>query len=479
MTEWVLQPEQQEALHRLTQSPRDHDDDFNRLAKFARGGFWRNFRVKYPESNEMYTRMLEISSRVARLATAAGSTDAGNGTPVDAERLHDIRQSLYRAQCNCSYWHGAFGGLYLPHLRNAVYANLIDADTQLERLRHDSPEWIDVSTGDYNVDAREEIRISNHRLAAYVSPATGGHLYELDVRACRINLLATLNRRPEPYHQRVIEHAERLRNGTADSNQEVASIHDLVRFKQPDLDKKIAYDNWPRKSLVDHFLQPDLAGEAFQRGEGLISDFATSAYAANVRRNDNEVEVELTCEGAIGDHSAQVRKILTMSRLRPGELLVRYEITGLPEGFVGHFGTEFNFAAMPGGASDRYSYGADGQQLGTLDAFVQQDNTTRLGLVDEWLGLDASLEWTEDGSVWAFPIETISQSESGFELVHQSVVVVPHWQFTALADQPWSVDLRLTLDTSLARARELTEVGERIRASDVESSAEHQSVETG
>ena len=32
------------------------------------------------------------------------------------------RQDLYRAQCNCPYWHGAFGGLYTcPHLRNAIY----------------------------------------------------------------------------------------------------------------------------------------------------------------------------------------------------------------------------------------------------------------------------------------------------------------------------------------------------------------------
>jgi len=35
---------------------------------------------------------------------------------------------LYRGQCNCPYWHGVFGGMYLPHLRSALYRELIKAD---------------------------------------------------------------------------------------------------------------------------------------------------------------------------------------------------------------------------------------------------------------------------------------------------------------------------------------------------------------
>jgi len=34
----------------------------------------------------------------------------------------ESRDHLWRAQCNCPYWHGVFGGLYLPHLRAAVYS---------------------------------------------------------------------------------------------------------------------------------------------------------------------------------------------------------------------------------------------------------------------------------------------------------------------------------------------------------------------
>ena len=55
--------------------------------------------------------------------------------------------------------------------------------------------------------------------------------------------------------------------------------------------------------------------------------------------------------------------------------------------------------------------------------------------------------------LWTYPIETVSQSEGGFELVHQSVVVEPHWHVVGDADGRWSLTMQLTLDTSLAESR--------------------------
>ena len=50
-------------------------------------------------------------------------------------------------------------------------------------------------------------------------------------------------------------------------------------------------------------------------------------------------------------------------------------------------------------------------------------------------------------------METVSQSEGGFELVHQSVVVQPYWMVRADAARRWSVTMRLNIDTSLAESR--------------------------
>ena len=60
---------------------------------------------------------------------------------------------------------------------------------------------------DFNLDARQEVRLENDHLIALVRPAQGGHVYELDVRRAATNLLATLDRRPEPYHEAIREAA--------------------------------------------------------------------------------------------------------------------------------------------------------------------------------------------------------------------------------------------------------------------------------
>ncbi len=84
---------------------------------------------------------------------------------------------------------------------------------------------------------------------------------------------------------------------------------------------------------------------------------------------------------------------------------------------------------------------------------------TASGLVDEWLGVDASLDLSQPGGIWTTPIQTVSQSEGGFELVHQSTAVIPHWNFVADETGCWSVRIRMTLDTSAAQARMLATVG--------------------
>jgi 4-alpha-glucanotransferase len=453
MTEWVLPATRQQEFLKLTHE-RPDDERWQQLLQFTRGGFWRNFRTKYPESNEMYSRMIDISGRVATL-------EQGSLTEDQTELLAEARLHLYRGQCNCAYWHGAFGGLYLPHLRNAVYSELITADNLLEEATRSEDTWVDVATGDFNFDARQEVRINNHRMIAWLAPASGGHIYELDLRANAVNSLATLNRRPEAYHQKILDHAKSLEDGGGES---VSSIHDIVRFKQPDLDKKICYDRWPRKSLVDHFLQPGLTGTEFSSGNGVIGDFANGVYEASVQKGESKIAVEMQRQGAVSQLTGQVKKLLVLSTDRPSELLVRYELSGFPSDVPLHFGVELNFAAMPGNASDRYFYDAAGNQLGTLDYRLSLDTTDRLSLIDEWLGLDVAVECSKPAGFWTMPIETISQSESGFELVHQSACVVPHWEFVMPNDGLWSVDLRLVFDTSIATARQLALVGTRATA---------------
>ena len=446
MNEWALSSERQLELSHL-KDKFSEDEEFERLKPYLRGGFWRNFRVKYSELNEMYSRMLLVSSRLQSL----------EATGVDAEDLpvlHEARTELYRAQCNCPYWHGAFGGLYLPHLRNAIFKHLISADSLLEKINHRDNNWLEVEAADFNLNARKEIRLASHRLVSFLSPAHGGHLYELDIRGAKHNLLATLCRRPEPYHD-IIRQAAQEQGGQ--NGDDIGKIHNAVRFKQPGLEQKLQYDNTPRKSLMDHFYQPGVDLDTVINGGGELGDFVEGVYLSSVRRTDDECDVRMSRKGHVGPYEVEVTKTVSLSKSAAGTLVVQYELSNLPTEVPLHFGVEFNFAGMAAGASDRYYYNHLGKQLGQLESKLDLEKIDRIGLVDEWLGLDAALDLSSPASIWTFPIETISQSEGGYELVHQSSVVIPHWEFVADDEGRWSVTITLSLDTSAAQAKALSE----------------------
>lgn len=458
MTEWALPTARlKEFIHR--KHDWEHENRWHEVAPFVRGGYWRNFKVKYPETNEMYARMQMVSRRLHELTSNSGKPDAqtnGNGSKragrSSAQLLIDqARAELYRGQCNCGYWHGAFGGAYLPHLRNAVFQHLIAADNLLDAatrrgLAEGDEPWVELTTEDYNFDARPEVRLASNRLVALVAPPDGGHLYELDVRAICHNLLATLTRHEEAYHDSV-------RAGESGASSDVASIHDRVIFKQKDLDQRLQFDTHPRKSLVDHFYPVDVSADAIAAGEyEELGDFVSGPYEAKLRRNPTRMQAQLTRKGRVGDRPIQITKGLTLEA-GGQNLRIAYLIEGLPAGELVHFGVEFNFSGLPGGCDDRYFHDAHRNPLGQLGSRLDLKDVDNLSLTDEWLGIDVELHSDQPMHIWTFPIETVSQSEGGFELVHQSVVVHPHWYIRAGNDGRWVATMNLAIDTSMAEKR--------------------------
>jgi alpha-amylase len=356
------------------------------------------------------------------------------------EVVERARQELYRGQCNCSYWHGAFGGIYLPHLRNAVYQHLIAAEKLLDEAEGRSGPWVEDTTDDYNFDAKQEIRLANDKLTALFAPAAGGQMYELDVHSICHNLLATLTRRPEAYHRKVLA-------GTDHGNADVASIHDRVVFKQADLDERLQYDHFPRKSLLDHFYDAEVTLASVARGEAAErGDFLSAVYEPTVRRKPERLQVLLTRSGHVEGVPVKITKGVTLEA-GSSLLQIAYLLENLPQDRTLHFGVELNFAGRPAAAGDRYFAQGRGR-LGHLGTQLDLIDMTELGLVDEWLGVDLRLTASCPTNFWTFPVESVSQSEGGFELVHQSVVVQPHWHVIGDHRGRWSVTLDLSIDTS-------------------------------
>ena len=243
-------------------------------SSIVRGGFWRNFLVKYPESNEMYCRMREVSGRLEAIAIDAGRpAESGDSCSL-------ARTELYRAQCNCPYWHGAFGGLYLPHLRNAIYKHLISADTRGHSARRALGPVGDAAKSPTSISM--PARRSSSRATGWrrTSPRPAAVISTSSMSGPR---RVNLRRRSTAGRRRITRRCSRVRTGHAAG---AVSIHDLVTFKQPDLDKRLSYDAWPRKTLVDHFLRPGLSLDEFQRSQGEIGDFVVGVYESVIRKND-------------------------------------------------------------------------------------------------------------------------------------------------------------------------------------------------
>ncbi|MEO2045308.1 MAG: alpha-amylase/4-alpha-glucanotransferase domain-containing protein [Pirellulales bacterium] len=424
-------------------------------AEFIRGGFWRNYKVKYPETDYMYARMQMVSRRLHEMSQQVLS-QADDSNQRDLSLLDEARQELYRGQCNCSYWHGAFGGVYLPHLRNAIYQHLIAADNLLDQYarrgwQSGEESWVELEADDYNLDGRKEVKLTNNRLLVLVSPIIGGQIYELDVKSICHNLLATLARRPEAYHRKVLE-------GPAKDGADVASIHDQVIFKQEGLDERLDYDAWSRHCLVDHFVPQESTLEQIAAGRASeLGDFVHGSYEAKLRRSDDRVQLQLSRQGLVADRPLRLTKGITLSASAKGAanitLEIAYLLEDIPTDITLHFSPELNFAGLPGGAKDRYFQDASGQSLGHLGNQLDLQETSELCLLDEWLGIEVGIQLDQPSGIWSYPVETVSQSEGGFELVHQSVVVQPHWTVVPDARGRWSVTMQLVIDTQQAEAR--------------------------
>lgn len=414
MMTWALPAYRQRRLKAARESLARMPELDAQCGPFLRGGFWRNFLTKYPEANTMQKRMLRVSRRLYGLQ----GSHAGSPHLAEAERL------LHQGQCNCAYWHGQFGGLYLNHLRSAVYEKLIAADRALDALGGPAGSVV-VSTLDFDGDGRPEHVLETDTLAAFVSPHDGGTLFELDFKPGAFNMLNTLTRREEPYHDALRLEREEEEDGR------VRSIHDHFQSKERGLDQILFYDAYRRASLRDHFYGRDLDVEALYRNKAAdLGNFAQADYASSFRGT----ELSMWADGAVeceGPQPLRLRKTMALSP-RESRAEIAYDISyDGASAFCGIFGVEFSANLLAGGAPDRYYYTPE-RDLGRpmLGARLREGDLRQFSLRDEWLRLEVAWRLSEPGSFLAFPLETVSQSECGQERVYQGSVVTVAWPVT-------------------------------------------------
>ena len=383
MMEWVLEPYSFVIYEEIKKSL----SKLNPWAKvFLRGGFFKNFFRKYPRINYMHKKMLYLSKNI--------------NANFRIEKDRDIFQHLFKAQCNCAYWHGVFGGFYLPHLRNAVYENLIKSEKYLDdKLRKN----LSLEREDLNLDGQEEFLLKNNHFILAINPHEGGRLEELSLKEFDFNLLNTLTRREESYHQKLTTAL------ISDSSQKVSTIHNLLLKKEKDLDKFLIYDSYEKVALIDHLIDKDKnIQESLQDSEC----FSEYPYQLNFKKSPNRIKLDLVYER----EDLKIRKSLTLEK-KP-RINIFYSLS-LNRNILQNknFAVEFNlFLVSP----ESCFMEVDSGKRFSLQEEIYKTNCSLLEIVDNFKKFIVRFEFNNLG-MYSLPLYSVSSSEAGFEKNFQQV----------------------------------------------------------
>ena len=448
MMEWVLPTSVRQKFHALLDEFSARPD----VRRFLRGGFWRGFFSKYPESNLLQKKMLRVSSKL-RSGGVKGARKSARGERLRAKAV----THLLRSQCNDAYWHGIFGGLYAPHLRTELWRELVRAESIADSLHHGAKTYQAMTQLDFDADGKEEIEITSPQFAAVIKPSDGGTLQVLDFRPSAVTLINSLQRRVEAYHSKL--------QNAATFAAKVASIHDQMLAKEPGLEKRLKYDRWARNTFRLLLFAP---GKTHADFEALRLE-ESAAFAGGDYRVEHAgaEEIKLCMNAPLRQVIADVdpacilcaAKILHFENNEQGfDVRCRIDLapkgsappdsgSGVPAQFT--VGLEMVVNLLAPNVPDRYIEFAGNRKLLEWGGVV---DGPRVRFADEWQDVAVEIEARGASELWISPIETVSESEEGFERVYQGSQIMGVWNVTLDPTQPWSAET--VLHVTAARSAE-------------------------
>lgn len=352
MGEWTLPAQRTLKYKEFYKEIRERKD----LKPFLNGGYWRNFFEKYEESFWIYQRMVYVSNYLK----------------------NKINLSLLKAQCNCGWWHGIFGGLYLPFLRRAIFSNLIEAEKGKR-------------VGFYK--EREFFVLRDKRFQVFATEKYGGVLREIDILDKNLNITDLLKRRIEAYH---FEEKK--------EDREHASIHDLFFSIEPSFKPDIINDLHPHLPLILHFIDEfPLNLNELQNYEKInLKDLK-----GKILKRKKGIEIKTNCNGIEIIKKINIDGENLNFQIKIEGNLIKYWAAELPFSFPeGFYKTEeSNFISFS-----------------TPNIF---ENLKFIYLWDSVTDLKLKLELGYPEKVCFFPLNTIAKCEKGFEKILQGIIILP------------------------------------------------------
>jgi hypothetical protein len=448
MLEWALPAERSRVFGELFHALEKEE---NPVAGFMKGGFWRNFLVKYPEANTQHKKMLRVHNLLVQAAGQARDESA-------LKRLEMAREDLWSGQSNDTYWHGLFGGVYLTDMRVRVQAHLLRAQAAAERELYGEGNRLAYEITDFDRDSLHELLVEGNGLNLYFDMADGGSIFEWDLRPHNYNLASTVSRRPEAYHAALRKIEQRRRDAEAQAQEggappqdsaEPLSPHEAMRVKEPGLDRYLNYDRYRKACMLDHFLGPGTTLENFRDGQyNEEGDFVDGMYEAEIEPNGNALHIVLARDGHVTT-ATERRPVRVAKRviMRPGSSSFRVKYTienNADEELTAVFGSEWNLNLLGGGHNPSAYYRVGGVDLedAALDSTGEVRNVTDMAVGNSWLEIEMGLKLSHEATLWRYPIETVSGSEAGFERTYQGSCILLQWLLKLPPGE--SIDIELT-----------------------------------
>lgn len=435
MMEWVLPTTVRQRYYSLEKEFSARPD----LLSFLRGGSWRGFFRKYPESNLLHKKMLRASACVA-------SIPARRSSPDHLAQSREAREFVLRGQGNDAYWHGVFGGLYAPHLRTELWRDIIRAESLADQLTPGG-QVPRVEHLDYDSDGAPELLFTAPEYQALLKPSDGATFPMFDFRPTASAIVNSIIRRPEAYHTRLRE-ASLPKPGELSA----VSIHDQVRVKEPNLERFLRYDRFPRHSFRILLFDPARTQPQYDTLE--LGELASVAAGPFSIRSSSASAAELTLDLPLPEFAADAAnppRLRIVKRFLFGpaphgcelscDLSLSFSQT-LPRPLALGLECILNFLAPS--EPDRFFETPSGPQnlrfSGVLPAPL-------LRMEDGWQHVRATLHAPSAAEFWVAPIETVSESEGGFERVYQGSQILPIWRPDFTAQTSFSARLLWRLES--------------------------------
>jgi len=409
MGEWALPADEAARFVAVAHAAALADDP---AARWLRGGFWRNFAARYREVNDLHKQMLRVSDKVAAMPAGRARNAAGD--------------HLGQGQSNDCYWHGIFGGIYLPHLRLATLGHLIAAEDIADRKARRTGRIVDgITLVDTDLDGRDEILATMPGQVVVIDPAEGAGIGSWDIRAARHGLASVLRRRPEAYHARLREADTPARPDVG----KATTIHGVVRVREPGLADRLFYDAYERRSGLVHLLTRGTTHEAFATGVAdEMGDAHVGRYEVGAITDDSVSLVRLvSLSSAAGPTVVRIAKRFSIGRARRAPDLALEARVEHVSGPGARFDLALEWAINLLGGRNPDAYYRIGEDVVAHDSVGERADLAEIAAGNRAVGIEVTTAITPAATVWWAPIETISDSEEGFEANCQGSALVAVW----------------------------------------------------